>query len=138
MEALARATGDVDELVAIKSRDLSVAYHFLEIAQVCLDVGRDDEALDWAERGVRAFPIATDARLREFLADLYHRRSRHDDAMVTVRDAGKSREGLRRSGPRWRVAHSTIGIHVDSMPATRRFRAAGRTGTCVSALRCRT
>jgi len=49
MESLARAAGDVDELVAIKRRDLSVAYHFLEIAQVCLDVGREDEALDWAE-----------------------------------------------------------------------------------------
>ncbi len=84
MESLARAAGDVDELVAIKSRDLSVAYHFLEIAQVCRDAGRDDEALDWAERGVRAFPTATDSRLREFLADLYHRRSRHDEAMALI------------------------------------------------------
>lgn len=84
MESLARAAGDVDELVAIKSRDLSVAYQFLEIAQVCLDAGRDDEALDWAERGVRAFPTATDERLREFLADQYHRRSRHDEAMALI------------------------------------------------------
>lgn len=84
MESLARAAGDVDELVVIKSRDLSVASHFLEIAQVCLDAGRDDEALDWAERGVRAFPTATDRRLREFLADQYHRRARHDEAMALI------------------------------------------------------
>ena len=84
MESLARAAGDVDELVAIKSRDLSVAHHFLEIAQVCLDAGRDDEALDWAERGVHAFPTETDNRLREFLAQLYHRRSRHDEAMDLI------------------------------------------------------
>lgn len=84
MEELARSTGDVDELVAIKSRDLSVAYQFLAIAQVCLDAGRVDEALEWAERGVRAFPTATDSRLREFLAEQYHRRSRHDEAMALI------------------------------------------------------
>lgn len=84
MESLARAAGDVDELVAIKSRDVSVAHHFLEIAQVCLDAGRDDEALDWAERGVRAFPTGTDGRLRVFLAELFHGRSRHDKAMDLI------------------------------------------------------
>jgi len=84
MESLARAAGDVDEIVAIKCRDLSLAYHFLEIAQACRDAGRDDEALDWAERGVHAFPTETDGRLREFLADLYHRRSRHDEAMALI------------------------------------------------------
>jgi hypothetical protein len=40
--------------------DLSIEYRFLEIAQVCLDNGRDDQALEWAEHGVRAFPPATD------------------------------------------------------------------------------
>jgi len=81
MESLARAAGDVDELVAIKGRDLSLAYHFLEIAQTCLAAGREDEALAWAERGVRAFSTEPDGRLREFLAELYHSRSRHDEAM---------------------------------------------------------
>ena len=84
MESLARAAGDVDELLAVKSRDLSGAHRFLEIAQVCLDAGREDEALDWAERGVRAFPTATDGRLRAFLAELYHRRSRPDEAMALI------------------------------------------------------
>lgn len=84
MESLARAAGDVDDLVAVKSRDLSVAYRFLEIAQVCLDAGREDEALDWAERGVRAFPTGTDGRLRAFLAELYHRRFRHNEAMALI------------------------------------------------------
>ena len=84
MESLARAAGDVDELVAVRSRDLSVAYRFLEIAQVCLEAGREDEALDWAERGVRAFPTGTDGRLRAFLAELYHRRSRPDEALALI------------------------------------------------------
>lgn len=84
MESLARTAGDVDELVVVKSRDLSGAHRFLEIAEVCLDAGREDEALDWAERGVRAFPTGTDGRLRAFLAELYHRRSRPDEAMALI------------------------------------------------------
>jgi uncharacterized Zn finger protein len=33
------------------------------------------------EKGLRAFPDHTDSRLREFAAEEYHRRHRHDDAM---------------------------------------------------------
>lgn len=84
MESLARAYGDVDMEIAVRSRDLSSAYRFLEIAEVCKKAGRDDEALDWAERGVRAFPTRSDGRLRKFLADEYVRRSRGEDAMAVV------------------------------------------------------
>jgi tetratricopeptide (TPR) repeat protein len=84
MESLAHAFHDVDMEIAVRSRDLSSAYRFLEIAQVCRDAGRPDEALDWAERGVRAFPERTDHRLREFMADEYLRRARGDDAMAVI------------------------------------------------------
>ena len=66
------------------SRDLSSAYGFLQIARLCRDADRGDEALDWAERGVRAFPSRTDLRIREFLADEYLRRSRDHDAMALI------------------------------------------------------
>jgi len=84
MESLARASGDVDEQVAVMSRDLSYAYHYLQIAELCRDQGRDDDALDWAEQGVHAFPKGTDVRLREFLAEEYLRRSRDDEAMALI------------------------------------------------------
>jgi len=84
MESLARAFQDVDMEIAVLSRDLSSAYGFHRIAQLCRDAGRGDEALDWAERGVRAFPSRTDVRLREFLADEYLRRSRDDEAMGLI------------------------------------------------------
>jgi len=84
MESLARAAGDVDELVTIMGRDLSSPYAFLEVARVCLKAGHADQALEWAERGVRAFPDTPDGRLRAFLAELYHQRSRHDEAMALV------------------------------------------------------
>lgn len=84
MEALARTSGDVEALVAVKSRDLSSAYSFLKIAETYREAGQHDHALEWAERGARAFPDKTDSRLREFLAEEYHRRHRHREAMEQV------------------------------------------------------
>jgi uncharacterized Zn finger protein len=81
MESLAQASGDIEQLVAVMSRDLSSAYGYLRIAEVYRDAGQHDNALLWAENGLKAFPDHTDARLREFAAEEYHRRRRHDDAM---------------------------------------------------------
>jgi hypothetical protein len=78
METLAKQSGDFEALVAVKSRDLSLPFGFLEIAQIYKAAANDQAALEWAERGARAFPVHTDGRLREFLIDEYHRRGRHD------------------------------------------------------------
>jgi uncharacterized Zn finger protein len=84
METLAQQSGDIEALVAIQARDLSNAYNYLKIAEIYRDAKQADKALDWAERGVKAFPDRTDSRLREFLADEFHRRKRHDDAMQLI------------------------------------------------------
>ncbi len=84
MELLACVDGNVEALVEVKSKDLSSAYHFLEIAQVYKDAGQSDKALRWAEKGLQAFPEKTDSRLREFLANEYHRRKRHSEAMQLI------------------------------------------------------
>jgi uncharacterized Zn finger protein len=94
METLAHATGDVDEVIAVKSRDLSSPYDYVQIAQVLREAGRHDEALDWAERGLAEFGEKTDQRLREFIADEYHRRGRHDDAMALAWAMFSERPGL--------------------------------------------
>jgi uncharacterized Zn finger protein len=82
METLAKQSGDVEALVAVKSRDLSFALSFLEIAEIYKSAGKDDLALEWAERGARAFPERTDGRLREFLTKEYRHRKRHQDAIA--------------------------------------------------------
>ncbi len=84
METLARQTDDVEAVVDVKKRDLSSAYNYLQIAETYKSVRQHDLALDWAERGVKAFPKRTDSRLREFLAGEYHRRKRHDEAMRLI------------------------------------------------------
>ena len=94
MESLARAAGDVEELVAVMSRDLSYAYSYLKIAEVYREARQHDQALLWAEKGLKAFPERTDGRLREFAAEEYHRRRRHDDAMKLMWAEFSERPGL--------------------------------------------
>jgi len=84
MEALARRTGDVERVVEVLARDLSTASSFLEISQEYGKAGMDDRALEWAEKGIRAFPDHTDSRLREFLSCKYHSLDRHEEAMELV------------------------------------------------------
>ncbi len=84
METLARQTGEVEAVVAVKKRDLSSAYAYLQIAEIYKKARNLALALEWAQRGVKAFPERTDSRLREFLVEEYHRQKRHDEAMALV------------------------------------------------------
>lgn len=94
METLAKQTGDVETLVAVKSRDLSEAFSFLEIAEVYKAAGNVDAAIGWAERGARAFPVHTDARLRKFLIEEYYSRGRHDEAVAIAWTSFREHSGL--------------------------------------------
>lgn len=85
MEGMARLSGDVEQVVTIQQRDLSAPYRFLKIAETYQEAGLSDKALDCAEQGWKSFPgERRDGRLREFLADAYHERKRHDEAMALV------------------------------------------------------
>ncbi len=74
MESLARASGDVNELVDVMARDLSSSYTFVRIGQVLVEAGRHDEALEWIERGLHAYGAAADERLRRLAMAEYRRR----------------------------------------------------------------
>lgn len=84
MECLAQRSGDVEALVAIKKRDLSSAYSYLKITETYKAARKHDQALEWAEKGLKAFPTRTDSRLRQFLAEEYHHRERHAEAMELI------------------------------------------------------
>lgn len=87
MEKLAIHDGDVDARVAVMSRDLSHAYDFLQIADVLAEAGRDDEALEWAQRGLIAFADdqrGPDLRLDDFVLGAYLERDRDDELVALV------------------------------------------------------
>jgi uncharacterized Zn finger protein len=84
MQTLAYRTGDVEALVAIKSKDLSNSFAYLEIAQIYKQQGDDEKALEWAEEGAWVFPGGGHPDLRRFLAHEYHDRGRHEEAMDLI------------------------------------------------------
>lgn len=71
---------DVDGLLELKGSDLGSAFAFLDLAQTCLQHGREKAALDWAERGLKAFP--DEPRLQVLLADFYQRDGLDDEALA--------------------------------------------------------
>ena len=80
LERFAERDGDIDGIIAIRAKDLSTAYDYLGIAQLCLDHGREPEALKWAEEGLWQFEDNPDQRLVLFASDLYQRIGREQDA----------------------------------------------------------
>ncbi|MDP9258884.1 MAG: hypothetical protein M3Q31_20370, partial [Actinomycetota bacterium] len=81
MEALAELSGSLADQIAVHERDLASGYSFVRIAGLCRSHGDDDLALEWATRGIAAFPDPPDPRLRSFLIEEYRRRGRSADAL---------------------------------------------------------
>ncbi|WP_427312140.1 SWIM zinc finger family protein [Cupriavidus sp. H39] len=82
MQSLAELDGDIDALIRILSKDLSVPYRFLQIAETCVKHGRPDEGLAWAERGLGESGRHVDPRLLDFCVDAYLRRGDPDRAAM--------------------------------------------------------
>ena len=84
MENLVLQSGDIEALVTVMSRDLSSSYDFFKIAEVYRKAREGNKALEWAEKGIQLFGEKADSRLQDLLAELYHRRKRHDEAMSLI------------------------------------------------------
>ena len=84
MESIARSTKDVEQVVAVLSKDLSSAYNYLMIAEEYRKVHKQSKAQEWAEKGLTVFPGRPDSRLREFLAASYCTDKRYDEAMDLI------------------------------------------------------
>ena len=81
MRTLTSLSGDIEELVAVESKDLSRPEAYLRIAEIYHEAGDTDKALEWAEEGMWVFPDEKHSGLRVFVAEQYHERDRHEEAM---------------------------------------------------------
>lgn len=63
--------GDLDALIRAKARNLSRSSRHLELAKLCREHGRLDEAIRWAEEGFKAFPINEAYPLESLLVEFY-------------------------------------------------------------------
>jgi uncharacterized Zn finger protein len=81
LDGHARRDGDVEARIALRARDLSSPWKYLELAQFCLDQGRPQEALRRAEEGLWVFEDdRPDERLVRLAVDLLRKAGRKQDA----------------------------------------------------------
>ena len=51
-ERLAVLDGDIDKIVRLLGAESDVAYQFIQVTEAMVELGRDDDALAWAKRGI--------------------------------------------------------------------------------------
>ncbi len=96
LDALAEGDGDLDARISLRAKDLSSSGHYLELAKLCLDHGRTDEALKWAEEGLWQFKDDKwpDERLKQFTFDLYMQRGEKIKARDLIWEAFRQRPDM--------------------------------------------
>lgn len=81
LDFFAERDGDVESRIALRSKDLSSPWKYLELAEFCLSQGREREALSRAEEGLWIFEDGPpDGRLVGFTAQLLAKKKRKSDA----------------------------------------------------------
>ncbi|WP_030740774.1 SWIM zinc finger domain-containing protein [Streptomyces sp. NRRL S-31] len=117
MQRLAKAGRDIDTVIAVHAADLAPNGHtHLVIARELETAGRPDEALEWAERGIRDSEnlAEVDTALVDHLCDRYTQADRTADAVTLRRDHFTARRTLLTYRQLRAAAHLT-----DSWPTER-------------------
>jgi uncharacterized Zn finger protein len=94
MESLARQSGDIEQLVAVFERDLSLPNQYLRIAGIYREAGNREKALQWAERGMACYSDFQGVPLRLFVAEEYRHAERHADALHLLWSEFRATPGL--------------------------------------------
>jgi uncharacterized Zn finger protein len=79
LDRFAADRGDLQARIDIRKRDLSHPGRYLDLAKLCEEHGRTEEAIKWVEDGLFIFEDNRDDRLVLYAADLFMRRGRADD-----------------------------------------------------------
>jgi tetratricopeptide (TPR) repeat protein len=81
LDIFAERDGDVDARIALRAKDLSSPWSYLQLAEFCLSQGRGEEALRRAEDGLWVFEDGRpDERLVLFAVELLSKTGRSGDA----------------------------------------------------------
>ena len=88
LDRFADRDGDVDARIALRTKDLTSSWKYLQLAEFCLAQGRAKEALARAEDGLFLFEDdRRDMRLAAFAADLLAKTGRKSEANAHLRRA---------------------------------------------------
>ncbi len=84
LDFFAERDGDTEARIALRAKDLTSAWDYLNLAEFCFTHNRKEEALRWAEEGVWTFEDDPDERLVIFTVKLLQKAGRKEDARALV------------------------------------------------------
>jgi uncharacterized Zn finger protein len=88
LDFFAERAGEVDTRIALRAKDLSSQWSYLQLAEFCRSQGREEEALRRAEEGLWIFEDARpDERLVLFVVELLSKAGRKADAEAHLQRA---------------------------------------------------
>lgn len=133
VERLAVLDGDVDLLVELLGGDLSAPYQFIRVAEAMVELGRFDDALRWARRGIAETSGWQVAKLYDLAAGVLADR---DDAtgVLDLRREEHHRVPSASTYALLRTAAVAVGVWDDEQPLARAVLAARDPAGLVDAL----
>ena len=132
-ERLAVFDGDIDEIVRLRGGALSRPYDFIRVAEAMEELGRDDDVLLWAKRGVAETSGWQVAQLYDLAAGVHSRRG-DDETVVRLRRDQHNRMPSVSSYDLLKRAAETLGVWPQERDAARSVLAAHDLGALVDVL----
>ena len=117
-ERLAVLDGDTQTIVRLLGGDLTAPHQFFRIAQAMEELGRDDDVLTWAKRGIVGTSGWQVAKLYDLAAAVYSRRG-HDGDVLRLRKEQHRRMASPSTYSLLRIAAECCGTWDDECPDAR-------------------
>ncbi|MBS1846792.1 MAG: hypothetical protein JST73_00800, partial [Actinobacteria bacterium] len=113
-ERLAVIDRDPDRIIELFGRDLSMSYHYQRVAEAMIEIGRPDDAIDWARRGIAETTGFQLFKLYDLAAQLLDAAGNHDD-VVALRRAQHERMPSPSTYGTYRGVAETAGLWEDEI-----------------------
>ena len=117
-ERLAVLDGDAEALVGLLGGDLSRPYQFIRVAEAMAELGRDDDVLSWATRGIAETSGWQVAQLYDLAAGVHARRE-EDQEVLRLRRGQHQRMPSSSTYGLLRAAAEAGGVWPAERPAAR-------------------
>ncbi|MGH9128598.1 MAG: hypothetical protein ACRDY2_06455 [Acidimicrobiales bacterium] len=117
-ERLAVLDGDTEALVKLLGGDLSRPYQFIRVAEAMLELGRDDDVLSWATRGIAGCSGWQVAQLYDLAAGVHDRRG-EDQEVLRLRREQHQRMPSSSTYGLLRACSEACGVWLTERPAAR-------------------
>jgi len=132
-ERLAVLDGDTQAIITLLGADLSTPHQFSRVCEAMAELGRDEDVLSWARRGITETQGWQVAKLYDFACDVYERREASLEVLALRREQHERMASLSTYGALRRAADAIDAWGVERDAARQALRDRDR-GALIDAL----